>query len=63
MSIDKSIANGREHRRPYYKKPQIVDKACRCHGTCEYCYDNRMHKNRKADEAIAQMVIDEIMGN
>lgn len=46
MSLDKSIQNGKEHRKPF-RKAQAVDSACRCHGTCQYCKNNRLYKNLK----------------
>ena len=45
MSLDKAIKYGKEHRKEY-RKAKRVDKACRNHGSCPYCRDNRTHKNR-----------------
>lgn len=58
MSLIKSIEHGREHRKPYYRKAQSVSKSCRCHGGCEYCLGNRMHHDRKMDEALNQSRLD-----
>lgn len=46
MSLEKSIKNGREHRKPY-RKPKVYDKTCRNHGTCVWCRNNRTHSMRK----------------
>lgn len=43
MSLDKAIAHGKEHRKPY-RGAKAVDPSCRNHGTCEYCKSNRLHK-------------------
>ena len=42
MSLNKSIASGKEHRKPY-RKAKAVDKSCRNHGSCPYCSGNRKH--------------------
>lgn len=46
MSLDKSIANGREHRKPY-RKSKAIDSSCRNHGSCAYCKANRLYSTRK----------------
>lgn len=48
MSLDKAIAHGKEHRKPYYGS-EAIDKSCRCHGggikwQCKYCLGNRQYK-------------------
>jgi len=52
MSLDKAIASGKEHRKPY-RKSKRFDKTCRNHGSCAYCRGNRMHKH-KLRELAAQ---------
>lgn len=42
MSLDKAIAHGHEHRKPYYGAGKY-DLTCRPHGGCPYCFANRMH--------------------
>lgn len=42
MSLDKAIASGKEHRKPY-RKAKRIDKSCRNHGSCPYCAGNRKH--------------------
>ena len=44
MSLDKAIAHGKEHRKPF-RKSKDFDPTCRNHGSCPWCYDNR--KGRK----------------
>lgn len=46
MSLDKSIRNGSEHRKPY-RKSKAIDKMCRNHGSCAYCKANRLYSTRK----------------
>lgn len=48
MSLDKAIAHGKEHRKPY-RKSKAVDPSCRNHGSCKWCEDNRRHKLRMAE--------------
>lgn len=50
MALDKSIASGKEHRKPYYKS-KAIDRTCRNHGSCPYCTDSRTHKNTKRIQA------------
>ena len=45
MSLDKSIAHGKEHRKPY-RGIKAIDCTCRNHGSCEWCRQNRQHKFR-----------------
>lgn len=41
--LDKAIAAGKEHRKPY-RNSQLIDRTCRNHGSCPYCQQNRTHK-------------------
>jgi hypothetical protein len=50
MSMDKAIKYGREHRKPYYKYCEQIDKSCRCHGGCLFCLGNRMYQLKKENE-------------
>ena len=45
MSMDKAIAYGKEHRKPY-RGSKAIDHTCRNHGTCPWCVENRKHKFR-----------------
>ena len=51
MSLDKGIENKKEHRKPY-TGAKAVSKACRNHGFCDYCQENRYHKFKKREEAM-----------
>ena len=46
MSLNKSITHGKEYRKPY-RGAKAIDRTCRNHGGCEWCKENRMHKNDK----------------
>lgn len=46
MSLDKAIASGKEHRKPY-RGAKATDHTCRNHGSCPYCRNNRLHKFKK----------------
>ena len=43
MALDKAIAHGHEHRKPY-TGTKAFDPTCRNHGSCEWCRRNRMRK-------------------
>jgi len=50
MSLDKAIEHGKEYRKAY-RGSKAIDKSCRNHGggakyQCEWCLNNRIHKNR-----------------
>ena len=45
MSLDKEIAHGKEHRKPY-RGSKVIDGTCRNHGGCPWCEENRKHKFR-----------------
>ena len=49
MSLDKSIAFGKDKRKPY-RKSKAFDPSCRNHGGCPACLSNRNHAIRKAEE-------------
>ena len=53
MSLDKSIEHGKERRKPYYKS-KAIDRTCRNHGTCLYCYSSRMHNTNKRLLSLSQ---------
>lgn len=46
MSLNKSIAHGKEHRKPYWGA-KAIDRTCRNHGSCGWCKGNRTYKNDK----------------
>lgn len=45
MTLDKAIKHGKEKRKPY-KGAKAVDRWCRNHGLCDWCKNNRLHKNK-----------------
>lgn len=49
MSLDKAIAHGKEHRKPY-RGAKAIDKTCRNHGGCGWCEENRIHKYKKREK-------------
>lgn len=46
MALDKSIRSGKEKRKQYYGSKSF-DCTCRNHGSCPYCKENRLYKNKK----------------
>jgi len=45
----------RTRKRPYTKSKRF-DRSCRCHGSCSYCRDNRLHTERsRLAAAIEQL--------
>lgn len=54
MSLNKTIAYGKEHRKPY-TGAKCVDPSCRNHGGCEWCEENRKFKHiRKEQKMISR---------
>jgi hypothetical protein len=55
--LDKAIKHGKEHR-VEYRKSKRFDRTCRCHGSCDWCRNNRtakeLSKRRAADQAIRE---------
>ena len=51
MALDKAINSGREHRKIYYGS-KAIDATCRNHGSCPYCTNNRLYKNKKREQSI-----------
>lgn len=47
MSLDKAIAHGKEHRKPY-RGCKAIDPTCRNHGTCPACQGKVKYKRLKA---------------
>lgn len=57
MSLEKSIAHGKEHRKPYVGAKSI-DRSCRNHGGCDWCMGNRTYKNNKREIKMVQKLND-----
>lgn len=53
MGLEKAIAHGKEHRKPY-RDSRAVSGECRNHGRCDYCLSNRMHSFEKQKQAAIQ---------
>lgn len=47
--LDKAIAHGKEHRKPYHGGKAIC-VSCRNHGTCPWCKANRLYAAKKRIE-------------
>lgn len=64
MSLDKAIEHHKEHRKSY-TGCEAIDSSCRCHGGCDWCLGNRMHKYKKKQlelEQKEQEYLDELNG-
>lgn len=46
MGLEKAIASGKEHRKPY-RNSKAFCMSCRNHGSCDWCKGNRLYKNLK----------------
>ena len=51
MSLDKAIEHKKERRKPYYGA-KAISCSCRNNGTCDYCRENRLHKNMVQQDVI-----------
>lgn len=51
MSLDKAIAHGKEHRKPY-RGVKALDSSCRNHGDCPVCLRNRLYSARKQESKM-----------
>jgi len=50
MSLDKAIKYKKEKRRQFFGA-KAIDSTCRNHGSDDWSYSDRTHKNRKRYEA------------
>lgn len=50
MSLNKAIEHGKEKRKKY-RGSKAIDCTCRNHGSCDWCRENREHKNTKRKES------------
>lgn len=48
MSLDKAISSGKERRREW-RDSRRFDPACRNHGGCPWCENNRTHQQRRLE--------------
>lgn len=44
--LDKAIASGKEHRKPYYGS-KATDATCRNHGSCPWCRGKVKYKKKR----------------
>ena len=49
--LDKAIQYGKEKRKPY-QGSKAIDCTCRNHGSCAWCRDNRLYKNKKREQKM-----------
>lgn len=54
VSLDKAIASGKEHRKPY-RGSKVIDKTCRNHGSCDWCRNNRLHKHKRRYKILEEV--------
>lgn len=59
MSLEKAIKHGKEKRKPYYGSKKF-DPACRNHGSCAWCEENRKYKDIKREQK-AMTQLEELM--
>jgi hypothetical protein len=55
MSLAKAIEHRKERRKPYYDSGRL-DRTCRPHGGCPWCYRDRMYKQQRANEEMLQIM-------
>lgn len=57
MGMEKAIAAGKEHRKPYRRSGRF-DRTCRPGGSCPWCRGNRLVGSRKRAEAALELVLE-----
>ena len=57
MALDKAIAHGKEHRKPY-RGAKRVCSSCRNHGGCPWCEGNRTNKEKSKDKVAKKHIRD-----
>lgn len=55
MSFDKAIEYNKEHRKQY-RGAKAVDKSCRNHGSDDWSFEDRIHKNKKRQRVIDEKI-------
>lgn len=55
MSLDKAILYGKEKLKPY-RGSKAFDASCRCHGSCEWCRSDRLHKDKKLKITAKELI-------
>lgn len=60
MSLDKAIEHGKEHRKQFgdtrNTRYKSIDCQCRNHGSCDWCLNNRIYKNKKRELSCNQQM-------
>ena len=51
MALNKAIEHHKEYRKPY-RGCKAIDKACRNHGGCPWCEENRKYKYIKNSQKM-----------
>lgn len=49
---------GKKEHRKVYRGSKSVDKTCRCHGSCTWCLEDRMHSIKRNIERSKSMFRD-----
>ena len=55
MALDKAIIHGKEHRKQYHGS-KAIDRSCRNHGSCEWCRENRLYKDKKNNQKMLDIL-------
>jgi hypothetical protein len=65
MSLEKAIKHNKEKRKQYVGKDycKLVDPACRNHGGCPYCEENRLHKDNVSKEKQKEKIKEYFKGS
>jgi len=55
MTMDRAIASGKEHRRPY-RGSRAFDRSCRHGGSCSWCEGNRTVRAKREISAARDLL-------
>jgi len=47
--LDSRTWERKKEKRKHYRKSKAWDRTCRNHGSCEYCEQNRLFKNKREE--------------
>lgn len=50
------LSKFRDRNKKKYRKAYTKAKPCRCHGTCSWCKENRLHKHKKKEIKINEQL-------
>lgn len=48
----------RSRKRNPYRGSRRIDATCRCHGSCDYCRNNRLYSDRRRRDAATEAIDD-----